>query len=144
MNKEIVAQIREFNRYYTSIIGVTNNHILASEYSLTEVRVMYEIYHTPNITARLLKEIIQVDEGYLSRLIAKLVKKKLVERTKSKEDSRFFSLTLSSRGKEISRHLNQRSSDSVAEIIQHLNKREQEELVQLLDKVKALLTKNNE
>lgn len=137
----MASKIREFNRFYTSIIGVTNIHILESDYSLTEVRAMYEIYYSPTITARQIKEILKMDEGYLSHLIAKLVKKKIIRRERSKDDNRVFSLSLTQTGEETFLQLNQRSSDAVEAIIQHLDKNEQNELGQLLDRVKQLLTK---
>lgn len=143
MQIDTVSKIREFNRFYTGLLGVTNNHILESPYSLTEVRVMFEIYHNPDITARQIKKIVQVDEGYLSRLITKLVKQKIVIKTKSKKDSRVFSLGLSKNGERIFLNLNQKSSDAIAKTIAHLSKGEQEELVEHLSKIKLLITKNS-
>ena len=143
IKKDTINKIREFNRFYTSMIGVTNNHILQSKYSLTEVRAMHEIYHHPNITARQLKEIIRIDEGYLSRLIGKLVKRKIISKKKSNDDKRIFSLTLTRTGESIFLTLNQRSSDAVLEIVQHLNKKEQTELIQLHKRIMTLLLKNN-
>lgn len=143
MQADAISKIREFNRFYTGLIGVTNNHILESPYSLTEVRVMFEIYQNPDITARQIKEIVQVDEGYLSRLIAKLVKQKIVIKTKSKKDSRVFSLGLSKNGEKIFLGLNQKSSDAIAKMIAHLNKAEKKELVEHLSKIKFLITKHS-
>jgi DNA-binding MarR family transcriptional regulator len=140
MESEIVAKIREFNRFYTNIIGLLNNHILESNYSLTEVRTMYEIYHNPNIRARQIKETLQVDEGYLSRLLSKLVKQKIIIKEKSENDSRIYSLTLTEKGKEIFLQLNQRSSDTISKMIQHLDKKEQEELIQHIKKLQYLLS----
>tara|TARA_R110000822_G_scaffold18677_3_gene61546 strand:- start:1636 stop:1962 length:327 start_codon:yes stop_codon:yes gene_type:complete len=106
MENKIIQTIREFNRFYTGIIGVTNNHILESSYSLTEVRVMYEIYSNPEITARLIKNIVNVDEGYLSRLIKKLVRQNIIEKEKSKTDNRISILKLSKKGEIIFLKLN--------------------------------------
>jgi hypothetical protein len=52
MADETVDKIRAFNRFYTSFIGLTNNNILQSDYSLTEVRVMFEASNNPGVTAR--------------------------------------------------------------------------------------------
>ncbi|EZH71398.1 hypothetical protein ATO12_07795 [Aquimarina atlantica] len=139
--ENIVNKIRRFNRFYTRVIGVINNHILESQYSLSEVRVMYEIYHNPKITARQIKEIIEVDEGYLSRLIKKLVKLNIINKIKSQDDYRISYLNLTENGKKIFLTLNQRSSDAISEIIQHLNQKEQEELILLYEKIEILLTK---
>jgi DNA-binding MarR family transcriptional regulator len=143
MKNKIIQKIREFNRFYTKVIGVTNNHILESNYSLTEVRVMFEIYHNPEITAREIKNIIEVDEGYLSRLINKLVKLNIVEKKKAKTDSRISILKLSKNGETTFLKLNQSSSDSVEKLIAHLNPQEKEELMVHFQKIKTLLTKNS-
>ncbi|MEO7766610.1 MAG: MarR family winged helix-turn-helix transcriptional regulator [Ferruginibacter sp.] len=141
MKDDVINKIREFNRFYTGIIGITNNHILESQYSLSEVRVMFEIYHNPKITAREIKETIQVDEGYLSRLISKLVKQNIIIKMKSKEDNRISSLTLSKKGQNIFLELNQRSTDVISETIQHLSKSDKLTLMLLFEKIKTLLTK---
>lgn len=141
MAKEVIEKIREFNRFYTSIIRVTNNHVLQSNYSLTEVRVMYEAYHSPGITARQLTGVLQVDEGYLSRLIAKLVKQKLVLKKQSKEDKRIYALELSEKGRQLFTDLNKRSSEAIASLIGHLTAEERQELVRLQNGIKTLLTK---
>ena len=142
MNENIISKIRDFNRFYTNITGLINNHILESDYSLTEVRIMFEIYYNPTITARKIMETIQVDEGYLSRLISSLIKRKIVIRKKSKEDGRVYALALSAKGEKIFLQLNQRSSDKVTETIAHLTKDQQKELISLMERVKKLLIKN--
>ena len=141
MKKDIIGKVRDFNRFYTGVIGVTNDHILESPYSLAEVRVMFEIYNDPKITARQIKEIIQVDEGYLSRLIAKLVNQNIISKVKSKEDNRISRLTLTKNGQDIFLQLNQRSNEAASDVIQHLNKSEQAELILLFETIKQLLTK---
>ena len=102
---------------------------------------MFEIYYKPTITARQIKEIVQIDEGYLSRLISKLVKHGIIVKAKSKNDKREYSLTLTLKGKETFLKLNERSSDSISGIIGHLDTNEQEELVSLFEKVMNLLVK---
>ncbi len=141
MKEDVIKKIRAFNRYYTGVIGVTNNHILKSKYSLTEVRVMFEVYNHPNITAQQIKEIVQVDEGYLSRLITKLVKLHIVQKEKSKADNRELSLTLTKNGESVFLKLDNESSQEVAKLIGHLTTWEQEELILHLQRIQLLLTK---
>lgn len=143
MENKIIQTIREFNRFYTGIIGVTNNHILESSYSLTEVRVMYEIYSNPEITARLIKNIVNVDEGYLSRLIKKLVRQNIIEKEKSKTDNRISILKLSKKGEIIFLKLNKNSSKSVKKLISHLTSEEQNKLIKNLQEIHKLLIKKN-
>lgn len=142
MEHDIISRFREFNRYYTQVIGLTNNHILDSKYSLSEVRVMYEIYHNPAITARQIKEVIQIDEGYLSRLIKKLVDQDLIIKNKSKADNRASSLTLSKRGVKTFLELNERSSNTISDLVNHLEENEQKELILVFEKIKSLLNKD--
>ena len=140
---KVIAKIREFNRFYTNIIGVLNNHILESDYSLTAVRILYEIYHHKDITARQIKEMLKVDEGYLSREINKLAKQKMITRKKSKEDNRVYSLQLTQTGETRFLKLDQRSHESIQEMIRHLGKKEQEQLAQQMDEIQRLLNGNN-
>jgi len=142
MKHDIISRFREFNRYYTQVIGLTNNHILDSQYSLSEVRVLYEIYHNPAITARQIKEVIQVDEGYLSRLIKKLVNQNLIIKSKSKTDNRASSLSLSKNGVKTFLDLNDRSSKSIESLVKHLNENEEKELILVFERIKNLLSKD--
>jgi DNA-binding MarR family transcriptional regulator len=139
-----ISRIRAFNRFYTTVIGVTNNNIYQSDYSLTEVRVMFEACNNPGITARQLKTLLKIDEGYLSRLVAKLVKKKILVKKQSREDKRVFSLELSESGKRIFGELNKRSSEDISELVRHLTEEQLAELLSHLDRLKALLTKPKE
>src|SRR5438874_3178897 len=60
-----ISEVRAFNRDYTRRIGVLSGGLLESPYSLTEVRVMYEIAHRPGITAAELGAELGLDRGYL-------------------------------------------------------------------------------
>lgn len=143
MPTKVIHEIRKFNRFYTSIIGVADNHILDSPYSLTEARILFEIYHQPTINARQIKDIIKVDEGYLSRLISKLVKLNLIVKKKSRLDQRISTLTLSENGERIFLDLDNRSSKSIAKLIDHLSKNQQDEILVHFEKITELLSKDD-
>jgi DNA-binding MarR family transcriptional regulator len=134
-----VGEIRRFNRYYTNLIGVLDRHILRSPYSLTEVRIMYEIEHNRVESARKLKGILSVDEGYLSRAIESLVKRGLLLRKQSVTDRRVFHLSLSSKGKREFLRLNEAAESEIEAIVGHLSKREVEEVVSAMKSIEALL-----
>ncbi|GAA4312529.1 MarR family winged helix-turn-helix transcriptional regulator [Compostibacter hankyongensis] len=140
MQKETIDKIRAFNRFYTGIIGVIDDHILDSPYSLSEVRVMFEIYHNSNITARQIRDILQVDEGYLSRLIAKQERQAIIQKKRSSIDKRITFLTLTKKGEKIFLKLNEKSSKSISVVFSHLNKKEQKELTEHFERIKILLT----
>ena len=137
----VIREIRTFNRYYTNIIGVVDQHILNSAYSLTEVRILFEIYHNLNSSARLIKNFLQVDEGYLSRTLDKLVKQGLILRKQSKNDGRSFILSLTKKGEKEFLTLNERSEAAIELMIKHLSLDELSELVSIICRIQELLKK---
>ena len=85
-------QIRNFNRFYTSHLGILNNQFLDSPYSLSEIRVLYEIDIHENITAKALCQLLQLDKGYLSRILKLFNKNNIIQKTPQKEDRRLTTL----------------------------------------------------
>lgn len=78
---DLALTVRRFNRFYTRQIGLLHEHLLASAFSLTEVRILYELAHRPALTATDLCRELGLDAGYLSRVIAGFEKKGLVAKT---------------------------------------------------------------
>src|SRR5215216_2203012 len=98
-NQEQIERIRSFNRFYTDIIGLLDQHLLDSSFSLTEGRVLYEISHTENCSAKKIREKISVDEGYLSRILDTFRKKGLITKAPSPEDRRLHIIKLTEKGR---------------------------------------------
>src|SRR5262245_37336534 len=90
----VVAEVRRFNRYYTGVIGLLDEHFLKSEFTLSEGRVLYELAHRDGLTASDLVQSLRLDPGYLSRIVARFEKKKLLKRTPVAEDRRQAALSL--------------------------------------------------
>ncbi len=124
-----VRELRAFNRFYTNLIGVVDRHILESPYSLTEARILYEVAHDPEATTRKIKTFLQVDEGYISRTVAKLVRQGLVTRSPSPADRRAWHLALTPRGAQEFGRLNARSEASIATLIEPLADTERERVL---------------
>ncbi|MCO5947609.1 MarR family winged helix-turn-helix transcriptional regulator [Mucilaginibacter flavidus] len=117
MIDEYVARIRAFNRFYTSVIGLLDKY-LDSEFSLTEVRIIFELYHHPDgMTASDLIDLLNLDKGYLSRLLQNLEKKGLILKKQSEQDGRVFKLQLSSKGSDIFWGLNDTSQAQVKDML---------------------------
>src|SRR5579884_1150477 len=112
-----VAAVRRFNRFYTQRIGVLAPHHLESEFSLTEVRVLYELAHRERPTATEIAEALGLDKSYLSRILRRFTKQRLVERATSAEDGRESLLYLSEIGRRAFSSLNARSNQQVAEMM---------------------------
>src|SRR5689334_15226059 len=94
MDSDRVAAVRSFNRFYTRRIGVLEEGLLHSPYSLTEVRVLYELAHHDGLTARDLARDLSLDNGYLSRILQRFVRQGLVRRDQRTEDGRERPLAL--------------------------------------------------
>src|SRR5262245_3892117 len=109
-----VSAIREFSRFYTGRIGVLDEHLLDSEFSLAEARIIYELAQQGAINASRLNQTLGLDPGYLSRLIAGLHRRKLVAKRPSKTDGRQSELALTEKGRKIFTGLDRRSSEQAA------------------------------
>src|SRR3954466_5426822 len=95
---EQVASMREFNRFYTARLGLLRKRHLDGEFSLTEARILYEIGSRPGLTASILRSVLDLDAGYVSRLLGLLTKRRLVRQQVSKADGRERLLTLTATG----------------------------------------------
>ncbi|ELR72298.1 Transcriptional regulator, MarR family [Fulvivirga imtechensis AK7] len=141
MDQSQVEEIRSFNRFYTKIIGLLDKHILNSNYSLPEVRVLFELNHSPGLTASDLITILDIDKGYLSRILKKFEKQQLIRRHVSASDRRATNLSLSELGQ---REFNKLDNASSSQIRNIFDKHTNEEVVTLVNKMKeirSLITK---
>jgi DNA-binding MarR family transcriptional regulator/GNAT superfamily N-acetyltransferase len=95
---ERIAAVRRFNRFYTQHLGVLQEGWLNSPFSLTEARVLYEIFRRGRATATEVGEALGLDAGYLSRIVKRFDKRGLIHRENSRDDARQSFLSLTSRG----------------------------------------------
>ena len=140
MNKIFIDQIRAFNRFYTVILGLLDNHILESNFSLAEVRILYELYHSSGITAKEIMVMIDMDKGQLSRILKKLERQKLVTRKPSAEDGRAAILSLSKKGVSEFEILNKASHSQVVSMLKDLDYAEVNALVTHMKEIQRILT----
>jgi len=140
----IISEIRRFSRFYTNILGLLNKCILDSSYSLTEARILIEIYKTKECTANWLIEKLDVDRGYMSRILRKFETDELITKEKSSEDGRVIYLNLTLKGKDILRELEEKSNNQVIKIISHLDFNEKEKLVQSMKNIEKLLNEKKD
>ena len=135
-----IEAVRRFNRFYTRQIGVLHEHLLASEFSLTEVRVLYELAHRENATAVELCKDLGLDAGYLSRMLRGFEKRKLVSRSISPSDARSSWLTLTPRGRQTFAPLEARSDQEVASMLARLTPAEQSALLAAMRTIEKTLS----
>lgn len=141
-NQELISRIRSFNRFYTNVIGLLDQHFLDSPFSLTEGRVLYEISNTEECSAKKIRENIAIDEGYLSRILDNFVKRGLIRKTPSASDRRLRIIVPTEKGKREFASLNDHSDKSISRIIEKLSEEEREELVSMTDRIRHLLSRD--
>ena len=139
-NNQIDA-VRDFNRFYTRQIGLLEEGLLKSEFSLTEVRVLYELAHSDGLTASRLGHDLGLDAGYLSRLLKKFEARGFLTRRPSADDARQSVLALTAFGREAFSPLNQASHDEIAALLDRLVASEREKLVKAMGTIQQLLGK---
>ena len=135
-----VAAVRRFNRFYTRQMGLLEDGLLHSPFSLTEVRVLYEIAHRTAPTASTIGEELGLDPGYLSRLLQRLRKAGLVSATAAAGDRRQRLLGLTARGRRTFGALDARSSREVAALLGRLTPASRRRLLTSMHQVEATLT----
>lgn len=138
--KRKVDIVRSFNRYYTNVLGLLDKHILESDFSLSEVRILHEIEKTEDCTSKKLAEILCMDSGYLSRILKQFQKYGLIGKRQSCEDGRSQFLYLTQSGKEKMDELNARSDEQICNLIQALSEANKSRLVQDMTSIENVLT----
>ena len=136
---DTVAAVRRFNRFYTRAIGVLERGYLGGPYTLAENRVMYEVSHGEMVTPSAIAAALDLDAGYLSRMLSKLERDGMLERRRSNSDGRSVTLRLTPRGQDYFASLNARTIDRVHELIGGLTAPDKARLAGALDTAQTLL-----
>jgi DNA-binding MarR family transcriptional regulator/N-acetylglutamate synthase-like GNAT family acetyltransferase len=134
-----VEAARRFNRFYTRQIGLLRRGAYDSPFSLTEVRVLYELAHRDQPTATELGRDLGLDAGYLSRILRGFEKRALVTRTRSAADGRRSHLALTALGRKVFAPLDARSHDEVAALLAALAPAAQAHVIAAMSTIERLL-----
>ena len=132
-----IEYIRHFNRFYTQKIGVLQEGLLKSPFSLTQLRVLYELAYREHISAAELCQDLNLDAGYLSRILTDFENRGFIERKQSKEDGRQNTLELTKKGHDAFEPLNTRSHEEIGELLSTLSVADQ---IKMVDAMKAIET----
>ena len=134
-----VERIRAFNRFYTALLGVLNDGLLESEFSLTECRVLYELARRDGWTAAELAKALRVDAAYISRIVRTFRSRSLVATEPSARDGRERILALTSEGRAVFAPLEQASRNEVAALLEPLAAPDRSRLIRAMDAIRSLL-----
>jgi len=116
-----IAAVRAFNRFYTRKLGVLDQHFGKSPYSLSEARVLYELAHHDDLSAKEIGIELGLDAGYLSRIVQNFDDKGLITRKPLASDRRQYQLSLTAKGRQVFAKLNLGSQNEVAAMLAALS-----------------------
>lgn len=139
VNDGQIATVRRFNRFYTRRIGVLQEHLHQSPFSLSEARVLFEIARKGRTAAVDLAEELDLDPGYLSRILRAFERKGLLSRDPSSEDGRKSILSLTQLGQDAFRSLDAASTEEVRRTLEQLTARDRERLTRAMRDAQRIL-----
>jgi DNA-binding MarR family transcriptional regulator/GNAT superfamily N-acetyltransferase len=134
-----VAAVRRFNRFYTRTIGVLQESLLHSGFSLAEARVLYELAQCPGAAAASLRRELGLDSGYLSRILQRFERDGLIRREVSDADRRQSALMLTDAGLAAFAPLDAASRGEVAVMLGALAAPAQAAVVAAMDRIERIL-----
>ena len=134
-----VAAVRRFSRFYTRTIGALQEGLLHSAFSLTEARVLYELAERAGVTATELGRKLDLDAGYLSRILQRFERDGLLVRVSSETDRRQVRLSLTEAGRDSFAPLDARSREEVGALLAKLPEPAQVSLVAAMGRIETLL-----
>ena len=138
--QDAIRKVRKFSRFYTSRLGLLDRGLLESEFSLAEVRVMYELVHRKEPTAGEIGADLALDGGYLSRILQGLKRRGIIRAVPAKGDRRQRLLSLTDRGRAAFRQLDVKANAQVRHLLRTLPAGETHQLIDAMGSVERLLT----
>lgn len=137
---EHIESVREFNRFYTRTIGVLDSHFLGSQFSLTEVRVLRELYSRGTSTASEIAQPLGLDPGYMSRMLRGFAKRGFLDAPRSGSDRRHRLLSLSRAGRTEFQKLDARQRKVLETMLEPVSSSECGDLVDSMRRIRRILS----
>ena len=119
--KKAILAVRKFNRFYTKYFGLLRRRLLDSDYSLTEARVLYDLAQTDSLTSKEIGEELELDPGYLSRILKRFENLGIISKERSKDDGRAYHIALTETGREQAKLMVDWSNKDIGDKLQTLN-----------------------
>lgn len=134
-----VAEVRTFSRFYTGVIGVLREGLLRTPYSLTEARVIFELGQREATALADLRQTLDLDAGYLSRIVARFTADGLITRERAAEDGRRQTIRLTEQGQAAYAMLDCRSAEEVRALLGRLGEDDQHRLLGAMRAIREVL-----
>jgi DNA-binding MarR family transcriptional regulator/N-acetylglutamate synthase-like GNAT family acetyltransferase len=134
-----IEAVRAFNRFYTARVGALRDGLLATAHPLPEARILFELGRNGAADAADLRRTLDLDAGYLSRLLARLEEQGLVARERSPRDARRQRVELTAGGRDAYATLDERSAAEIGALLAGLDDDARARLLHALDTVREIL-----
>jgi DNA-binding MarR family transcriptional regulator/GNAT superfamily N-acetyltransferase len=135
-----VAAVRAFNRFYTRKLGVLDQQLLQSPFSLSEARVLYELAYRDNLSAKEIGSELGLDAGYLSRIVQSFDESGLITRKPLASDRRQYLLGLTAKGRQAFAKVERRTQEDIATMLASLPRGGSERLIGAMSAIERLLS----
>jgi DNA-binding MarR family transcriptional regulator/GNAT superfamily N-acetyltransferase len=136
---DMVTTVRRFNRFYTNVIGVLRGGLFDTPYTLTEARVIFELAQRDAVEGAWLRQELDIDAGYLSRILSRFAADGLITRERSGADARRQVIRLSPAGHEAFKLLDTRSGERISAMLDRLGDDQRRRLVDAMTTIRELL-----
>lgn len=143
MKQQYIKQIRAFNRYYTQVLGLLNKGILDGDLGISEARVMREIYFNADTTPTQIALTLELDKGFLSRILKRFEKLGLSIRKKSGKDNRSSVISLTDIGRSTYEKIDLDSDAQIKGLFADFSEQELKTVVRSMNTIDSLLHRNN-
>ena len=134
-----IAAVRRFSRFYTRQLGLLQESLVHTPFSLAQARVLYELANRDSVTASELAAHLDLDHGYLSRILRRFAEDGLLGKKRAPDDGRQSLITITAKGRKAFAPLNKGSHDQVAARLAKLNPAAQQRVVGAMNTVECLL-----
>lgn len=141
MKEETVYKIRAFNRAYMPIFDLLGNQYLGSTYSVAEARILFELHENDGCNAAFLAKKLNIDKGYVSRILKHHEKNHYIVRSRSATDSRAYDLHLTPAGNALAEQFIEKSNAQIRGIVADFSAADCQKLTEALDTVIGILSK---
>lgn len=136
--------MRAFNRFYTRILGLLDEGLLATPYTLTEARVLFELAHRGPVEVLDLRRDLRLDAGYASRILARFATDGLIERSRSADDGRRQRVELTPAGRTAAAELDRRSAEQIGRWLDPMADAERDRLLDAMGAIQGILGNGDE
>src|SRR5437868_5864632 len=134
-----IAAVRRFSRFYTRQLGLLQESLVATPFSLAQARVLYELVNRDTVTASELAADLDLDHGYLSRILRRFAEQGLLAKKRAADDGRQSVITITAKGRKAFAPLNKGSHDQVAAMLAKLSPAAQRRVIGAMNTVECLL-----